>query len=337
MPERRELADRLLCKLVQQRRMPVLGIGLGMQELNVVNGGGLFLHLPEDMPKGIPHRDPQGGAHRHTVVMEPGTRLEEIYGPGEIRVNSYHHQGIRKLAPIFRVAALAPDGLIEAFEGKDPTWWVIGVQWHPENEGNISLDMQLIEAFVAAAASMQNTPGPGQGRLIRGRLGRSLAAPEGGPRAADRSSRSAGPAFVVSAARRDEPTWAVRPCRLGQDSWRAMIRRVSVGPRPSGRGGSTSPDAACPRRSPIRTRDDGTRAWRRSITRPMLSGGGPGRVGDRDCGRVVMAWRPRAWRARSSRPLRRRAAERAAARPADVEHRRDRRPSRWRGCCRRPG
>ena len=79
--------------------------------------------------------------------------MEEIYGPGEIRVNSYHHQGIRKLAPIFRVGALAPDGLIEAFEGKDPSWWVVGVQWHPENEGNISLDMQLIEAFTAAAAA----------------------------------------------------------------------------------------------------------------------------------------------------------------------------------------
>ncbi len=28
----------------------------------------------------------------------------------------------------------------------------MGVQWHPQNEGNISLDMQLIEAFVNAAA-----------------------------------------------------------------------------------------------------------------------------------------------------------------------------------------
>ena len=93
---------------VQQRKMPVLGIGVGMQELNVVCGGGLFIHLPEDMPKSIPHHDPHGGAHRHTVVMQPGTRLEHIYGPGEIRVNSYHHQGIRKLAPNFRVARLAP-------------------------------------------------------------------------------------------------------------------------------------------------------------------------------------------------------------------------------------
>ncbi len=158
MADRRENADRLLCKLIQQRKMPVLATGVGMQELNVLNGGGNYLHLPEDLPKSIPHRDPQGGAHRHTVVMEPGTRLEEIYGPGEIRVNSYHHQGVRKLAPIFRAAALAPDGLIEGYEGKDPSWWVTGVQWHPENEGNISLDTQLIEAFTEAAARWKKSP-----------------------------------------------------------------------------------------------------------------------------------------------------------------------------------
>ena len=158
MNDRRESSDRMLIKLVQQRKMPVLGVGLGMQQLNVVNGGGLYIHLPEDMPRSIPHRDPQGGVHRHIVVMEPGTRMEEIYGPGEIRVNSYHHQGIRKLAPIFRVSALAPDGLIEAFEGKDHSWWVTGVQWHPENEGSISLDTQLIEAFTEVAGSFRAMP-----------------------------------------------------------------------------------------------------------------------------------------------------------------------------------
>jgi putative glutamine amidotransferase len=158
MCERRELADRLLCKLVQQERIATLGIGLGMQELNVVAGGALFVHLPEDLPKSIPHYDPHGGAHRHTVVMQPKTRLAEIYGPGEIRVNSYHHMGVRKLAPNFRVSALAPDGLIEAYEGKEPGWWVVGVQWHPENEGHISLDMQLIEAFVEAAGASRAMP-----------------------------------------------------------------------------------------------------------------------------------------------------------------------------------
>ncbi len=158
MNDRRETADRLLCKLAQERRLPTLGIGVGMQELNVTNGGGLYIHLPEDFPKGIPHRDPQGGPHRHAVTMEPGTMLASIYGPGEICVNSYHHQGIRKLAPNFRVAATAPDGLIEAFEGKDKGWWVVGVQWHPENEGHITLDMQLIETFIQASANYKSVP-----------------------------------------------------------------------------------------------------------------------------------------------------------------------------------
>jgi putative glutamine amidotransferase len=171
IPERRETSDRLLCRLVQQRKMPVLGIGLGMQELNVCYGGGIYLHIPEDLPKSIPHRDPQGGAHRHTVIMEPGTRMEEIYGPGEIRVNSYHHQGIRKLAPMFRVGALAPDGLIEAIEGKDDSWWIVGVQWHPENEGNISLDMQLIEAFVEAAAVDSGTTAMPHSKLALAKAG----------------------------------------------------------------------------------------------------------------------------------------------------------------------
>jgi len=165
MPERRELSDRLLCKLVQQEKVPTLAIGLGMQELNVVAGGGLFVHLPEDLPKCIPHYDPHGGAHRHTVMMRPKTRLAEIYGPGEVRVSSYHHMGIRKLAPGFRIAALAPDGLIEAYEGKDAGWWVVGVQWHPENEGHISLDMQLMEAFVEAAVEAKPVAPPSLARV----------------------------------------------------------------------------------------------------------------------------------------------------------------------------
>ena len=150
--ERRENADRLLCKLAQQRKMPTLGVGLGMQQMNVVYGGGIYQHLPEDLNRGFPHRDPQGGAHRHIVIMEKGSLMEDIYGDGEICVNSYHHQGIRKVAPGFRAGALAPDGLVEAIEWKGEDWFAIGVQWHPQNEGNISLDMQLIEAFVSAAS-----------------------------------------------------------------------------------------------------------------------------------------------------------------------------------------
>jgi putative glutamine amidotransferase len=152
MNDRRESSDRLLCKIAQQRKMPILGIGAGMQEMTVCFGGGIYQHLPEDLPKAIPHRDPQGEEHRHVVVMAKGSMMEDIYGDGEICVNSYHHQGLRKLPTGFRAGALAPDGLVEAIEWAGEDWFAVGVQWHPQNEGNISLDMQLIEAFVNAAA-----------------------------------------------------------------------------------------------------------------------------------------------------------------------------------------
>jgi putative glutamine amidotransferase len=152
MNDRRELHDRLLCKLAQQRKTPILGVGVGMQELVVSYGGGIYQHLPEDLPKSIPHRDPQGGVHRHIVVMQRKSMMLDIYGEGEIRVTSYHHQGVRKLPPGFRAGALAPDGLIEAVEWKGEDWFCVGVQWHPHKEGTVSLDMQLIEAFVNAAA-----------------------------------------------------------------------------------------------------------------------------------------------------------------------------------------
>lgn len=157
MPARREDADRLLCKLVIEREMPLLAIAVGMHELNVLCGGNLFLHLPVDLPKALPHRDPSGGAHRHTVLLEPGTRLDAIYGGGEIRVNSYHHQAIQTVAPKFKVSAKSPDGVIEAIEAEDPDWWCIGVQWHPHSETASALDMQLFEGFLAAAGRKEVT------------------------------------------------------------------------------------------------------------------------------------------------------------------------------------
>lgn len=150
LPERREESDRQLIRRLLERRLPLLGIGLGMQQLNVACGGSLYLHLPQDMPRAMPHRDPTDVEHRHIVLIEPGTRMEEIYGAGEIRVNSCHHQAVRQLGTGLRAGARAPDGVIEAIESTDPHRFCVGVQWHPESETASALDMQLFESFIQA-------------------------------------------------------------------------------------------------------------------------------------------------------------------------------------------
>lgn len=151
MPPRREEADRHLLTRIFERKIPVLGIGLGMQQINVFAGGTLYLHLPTDHPRAMPHYDPTGAPHRHMVLIESRTRLDDIYGAQELRVNSDHHQAVNQLGKRLRVAARAPDGVIEAIESTDPNWFCVGVQWHPEAETASALDVQIFECFVQAA------------------------------------------------------------------------------------------------------------------------------------------------------------------------------------------
>ncbi len=156
MPARREDFDRRLCKLAVEMRLPVLAIGGGMQLLNVICGGTLYQHLPEDVPKALHHRDPVELTLRHLIEIVPGTRIDRIYGPGEIRVNSQHHMAVDQVAPEFRVSATSPDGVVEAFESTDEDWFCLAVQWHPENETASALDMQVFEAFLDACR--ESTP-----------------------------------------------------------------------------------------------------------------------------------------------------------------------------------
>jgi putative glutamine amidotransferase len=151
MAERRDENDRMLVRCLLKRKLPLLAIGLGMQQINVASGGSLFLHLPEDMPRAMPHADTScEGPHRHLVLLKPGTRLDEIYGGGELRVNSCHHQAVRQPGTRLRISAVASDGVVEAIETTDADWFCIGVQWHPESDSASALDMQLFECFIQA-------------------------------------------------------------------------------------------------------------------------------------------------------------------------------------------
>lgn len=150
MEARRERFDRRLAHEIVERRLPVLGIGAGMQLLNVTCGGNLFLHIPEDLPDALPHRDAQDPSHRHSLVVVPNSLIGRVYGEGEIRVTSRHHMAVDEVAPGFRVTARCQDGVIEAIESEMIDWFAIGTQFHPECPYASALDCRIFEEFIEA-------------------------------------------------------------------------------------------------------------------------------------------------------------------------------------------
>ena len=148
MDKRREKFDRMLMSMIADSRTPILGIGVGMQLLNVTMGGNLFLHIPDDLSSAIPHKDPQDPNHRHGLEVEPDSLMGRVYGDGEIRVSSRHHMAVDEVASGFTVTARCPDGVVEAIESEMQDWIAIGTQFHPENEAASALDLRIFEEFI---------------------------------------------------------------------------------------------------------------------------------------------------------------------------------------------
>ena len=133
---RDELESRLIREALAAD-LPVLAICRGMQLFNVVHGGSLLQDAEN-------HRAP------HTLIVEPGTRLAGIVGPGEREVNSRHHQAVDVPGKGLVVAARAIDGVVEALERPDKRF-AVAVQWHPEDRiREAVMDRKLFEAFADA-------------------------------------------------------------------------------------------------------------------------------------------------------------------------------------------
>ncbi|XP_050372011.1 putative glutamine amidotransferase GAT1_2.1 [Argentina anserina] len=148
-----------LAKLCLERNIPYLGICRGSQVLNVACGGTLYQDVEKelekeckDQNKRVTHMnyDDYDG-HRHVVKVVEKTPLHQWFRDSldeekmEMRVNSYHHQGVKRLAQRFVPMAYAPDGLIEGFydpdvynpdEGK----FIMGLQFHPERMRQLDSD-----------------------------------------------------------------------------------------------------------------------------------------------------------------------------------------------------
>lgn len=141
-----------LAKLCLERNIPYLGICRGSQVLNVACGGTLYQDVEKEVSKKslegqqqrVVHMNYENyDGHRHVVKVVKNTPLHQWFKDSldenemEIMVNSYHHQGVKKLAQRFMPMAFAPDGLVEGYydpdaynpqEGK----FIMGLQFHPE-------------------------------------------------------------------------------------------------------------------------------------------------------------------------------------------------------------
>lgn len=124
-----------LIEAARAARKPVLAICRGLQILNVALGGTL---LQEVTSEGGVHElitketDPdEMYTWRHVVRFEADSIIGSLYGAGEAKVNTLHHQGIDRLASDLIVEGRSDDGLIEAARCRGD-WWALGVQWHPE-------------------------------------------------------------------------------------------------------------------------------------------------------------------------------------------------------------
>lgn len=144
----RDRMEATLFRLVLDADTPALGICRGIQIFNVFLGGTLYQDIPAELPSGVCHyQKPPYDIPVHTVSL--CGELRELLQADEIQVNSYHHQGIKAIAPGLSPVAKSPDGLIEAvvMPGKQFVW---AVQWHPEYAPHQIGGQKLFSSFVGA-------------------------------------------------------------------------------------------------------------------------------------------------------------------------------------------
>jgi putative glutamine amidotransferase len=170
----RERTDWAIYEHAFAEQKPVLAICYGAQTLNVFLGGALVQDIPSELPDALRHSKNGNGEVMpapsqdpvHALTIEPGSKLAEISGSLENRVNTSHHQAIRTPGRGLRITAKAPDGVIETVEftgsalapAADTDHWIVGVQWHPERpileEAGDAFSAALFRALVRAAVGV---------------------------------------------------------------------------------------------------------------------------------------------------------------------------------------
>ena len=119
LDEQRDTTVFSLIEKVLERRMPLLAVCRGLQEMNVALGGTLHPNV-QDVPGHMDHREDKTVSRElqyepaHPVRLVKGGMLADILQLEQLKVNSLHAQGIAELGKGLIPEASAEDGLVEA-------------------------------------------------------------------------------------------------------------------------------------------------------------------------------------------------------------------------------
>ncbi len=154
-PER-DFFEIYLTREIIALKKPLLAICRGVQILNIVAGGDIYQDLEETGSYLKHQQEAPRWYPTHDVYIESDCMLAEILGCKQMRVNSFHHQAVKKLGNGLRVAARAGDRVVEALEGSG-SFFVLGVQWHPEcMYQKFKEHLKIFKALVDAAGKLMN-------------------------------------------------------------------------------------------------------------------------------------------------------------------------------------
>lgn len=153
---KRDESEIALTKAALQQNIPLFGICRGLQILNVALGGTIYQDIYAQYPSRdqlLQHAQKSARAETsHFVHIKENSQLHRVFNQSKIKVNSFHHQAICKVAPNLVVSGISSDGIIEGVELPGRSF-CIGVQWHPEElakAGELH-SLKLFQAFVKAA------------------------------------------------------------------------------------------------------------------------------------------------------------------------------------------
>ena len=143
MDFRRDTIEKKLFDYSLNNNIPFIGVCRGMQMMNVASGGSLYGDIPTEIGTTVIHRN--NGEVMHEIVIidtcslifpiETDTFIDTVFN-----VNSWHHQGLKKIAPGIKVIAKSHDGLPEAVVMDiNIHSFMIAVQFHPERLGKDNL------------------------------------------------------------------------------------------------------------------------------------------------------------------------------------------------------